>query len=41
MIRNERQYRITRAQAERFEQALQSLPEEQDENIHPLLRQAE
>jgi DNA-binding XRE family transcriptional regulator len=43
MIKNERQYRITRAQAERFEQALAALTQQAatDDRIHPLLRQAE
>ena len=43
MITNERQYRITRAQAEKFKQALARLsqPTAADEQIHPLLRKAQ
>ncbi len=47
MIKNERQYRITKSQAQRFERALariQSPPTDQDgtaQAIHPLLRKAE
>lgn len=42
MIKNERQYRITRAQAERFSQALNDLQGQGSEltEVHPLLRQA-
>ena len=42
MIKNERQYRITRAQAERFSQALNDLQGQGPEltEVHPLLRQA-
>ncbi|MGH2544765.1 MAG: hypothetical protein ACRDIB_18390, partial [Ardenticatenaceae bacterium] len=43
MIKNDRQYRITRAQAVKFEEALQQLeaaPADQDE-LHPLLRTAQ
>jgi ribosome-binding protein aMBF1 (putative translation factor) len=43
MIKNERQYRITKAQADKFEQALAKLkahPKEGDQ-MHPLLRQAQ
>ena len=39
MITNERQYRITKAEAERFEQAL-ARDEEPDAQLHPRLRQA-
>jgi ribosome-binding protein aMBF1 (putative translation factor) len=43
MIKNERQYRITRAQVERFEQALarleQARPEESQ--VHPKLKKAQ
>ena len=39
MITNERQYRISKAEAERFEQAL-SVSDKQTEHLHPLLRQA-
>ncbi len=42
MIKNERQYRITRAQAERFFQALNDLQGQASEltEVHPLLRKA-
>ena len=42
MIKNERQYRITRAQAERFSQALNDLQGQGSEltEVHPLLRKA-
>ena len=41
MIKNERQYRITRAQANRFSQALRNLQVDTDERyeLHPSLRQ--
>jgi ribosome-binding protein aMBF1 (putative translation factor) len=39
MITNERQYRITKAQAARFEQAL-GQAEEQNKHLHPLLQKA-
>jgi len=39
MIANERQYRITKAEAERFTQAL-AQSAEQDIHLHPRLRQA-
>lgn len=42
MIKNERQFRITKAQAEKFRSALATLESAQsDESIHPLLRKAE
>ena len=42
MITNERQYRITKSQAEKFADALSSVVEsEPDDKIHPLLRKAE
>jgi len=48
MIKNERQYRITRAQAEKFAQALAQIEQEpgqqqrgRDAGMHPLLRKAE
>lgn len=43
MIKNEREYRITRAQAEKFAQALAQMEEEPREaaGVHPLLRKAE
>ena len=39
MIRNERQYRLTKAQANRFSQTLQSLGEA--DGVHPLIVQAQ
>ena len=41
MIKNERQYRITRAQAKRFSRALRSLRTDKDDRseLHPRLRQ--
>ena len=43
MIRNERKYRITRAQAERFSQTLDSLRQRpvEPEGIHPLIAKAQ
>ena len=43
MIKNERQYRISKAQAEKFAQALVEFAEQskEDKQIHPLLRQAQ
>ena len=42
MIKNERQYRITRAQAERLSEALRELEGETEEELglHPLLLKA-
>ena len=42
MIKNERQYRITRSQAERFERTLAELrrAERTDGDIHPLIVKA-
>ena len=42
MIKNERQYRITRVQAERFERSLEELRQgnEDDEDLHPLIAKA-
>lgn len=42
MIKNERQYKITRAQANRFSQALQELEREiaEPSGVHPLLLKA-
>ena len=42
MIKNERQYRITRAQAERFERSLEALrrSNEEDQDLHPLIAKA-
>ena len=41
MIKNERQYRITKAEVANFERALRKLQDEPDERRHPRLRQAE
>ena len=43
MIKNERQYRITKTQAEKFAQALEGMLDEPDEasDIHPLVRKAQ
>jgi len=42
MIKNERQYRITRAQAEKFERALaQVRSEDAAGEVHPVLREAQ
>jgi ribosome-binding protein aMBF1 (putative translation factor) len=43
MIKNERQYRITRAQAEKFANALSQLANTTEEaaQVHPLLRKAQ
>jgi len=41
MIKNERQYRITKAQASQFSNALRSLEEQSAEHLHPLLRKAQ
>ena len=40
MIKNERQYRITKAQMRKFEGALTELAQTKDKNIHPLLQKA-
>ena len=40
MIKNERQYRITKAQMRKFEGALAELAQTKDKNIHPLLQKA-
>ena len=40
MIKNERQYRITRAQMRKFEGALTELAQTKDKNIRPLLQKA-
>ena len=39
MIKNERQYRLTKAQANRFSQTLQSLGEA--DGVHPLIVKAQ
>ena len=43
MISNERQYRITRAQADRFSQTLRAIREDRSEstNAHPLIVKAQ
>ena len=42
MIKNERQYRITKGQAEKFSQALARIEQTpSDAGVHPLLRKAE
>jgi Predicted transcriptional regulator with C-terminal CBS domains len=41
MITNERQLKITRAQAARFEKALAEMEQRQEEGVSPLLRRAE
>ena len=41
MIKNERQYRITRSQAERFEKAIHEMEAARGNDAHPVLRKAE
>ena len=43
MIKNERQYRITRAQVERFERTIKELRSrsQTDSNVHPLIAKAQ
>ena len=41
MIKNERQYRITRAQAEKFEGAIAGVAANPNRRLHPALRKAE
>jgi ribosome-binding protein aMBF1 (putative translation factor) len=41
MIKNERQYRITKAQAERFERTISDVTSKPHPNLHPALRKAE
>ena len=43
MIKNERQYRITKAQAERFSQAIRNLRQQAagDASVHPLIAKAQ
>lgn len=41
MIKNERQYKITRGQVANFERALRQLEEQPDARLHPRLRRAE
>ena len=41
MIKNERQYRITKAQAERFEKAITEIEAAPDKRLHPKLQKAQ
>ena len=41
MIKNERQFRITKAQAEKFERTIRELTAAPKRELHPALRQAE
>jgi hypothetical protein len=41
MIKNERQYRITKAQAEKFTKALLEFTPAQQRAVHPVLRKAQ
>lgn len=41
MIKNERQYRITRREAEKFEQSLEQFKQEKHKSIHPKLVKAQ
>jgi ribosome-binding protein aMBF1 (putative translation factor) len=41
MIRNEREYRITKAQAKKFRRAVAAFNAEKDTSVHPRLRQAQ
>jgi ribosome-binding protein aMBF1 (putative translation factor) len=41
MIKNERQYRITKAQAERFERTISDVTSNPNPSLHPVLRKAE
>jgi ribosome-binding protein aMBF1 (putative translation factor) len=41
MIKNERQYRITKAQAENFRQTIAELKSSQSQGTHPVLRKAQ
>lgn len=41
MIKNDRQYRITRAQAEKFEKALARVSADGDRRLHPAIRKAQ
>lgn len=41
MIKNEREYRITKAQAKRFRRALTAYGADNDMSVHPRLRQAQ
>lgn len=41
MIKNERQYRITNAQAERFKRTIADVTANSNRSLHPALRKAE
>lgn len=41
MIKNERQYRITKAQAQKFERAIQETTASPKREVHPVLRKAQ
>jgi ribosome-binding protein aMBF1 (putative translation factor) len=41
MIKNDRQYRITKAQADKFAKAIQGTKASPKSNVHPLLRKAQ
>ena len=41
MIKNERQYRITKAQAEKFERTIAHVAANPNRSLHPALRRAE
>lgn len=41
MICNERQYKLTKAQAKKFHEALSTLKKEEKQKIHPKIRKAE
>ena len=41
MIKNERQYRITKTQASQFADALRNLEEQPAKHLHPMLRRAQ
>lgn len=41
MIKNERQYRITKVQAQKFERALATVQEKPDRDIHPVFQKVE
>jgi ribosome-binding protein aMBF1 (putative translation factor) len=41
MIKNERQYRITKAQADKFEKAIEEMTMSPKREVHPVLRKAQ
>ena len=41
LIKNERQYHITKSQAEKFEKAIHEMENVQESNMHPVLRKAQ